>query len=1105
MNGYNLKFLINMKKEYIFLSTKIFLNLLVSALFTSKVLATDQEKVDNFVIVNNNNQDDKIEVQVEPTEANLKSNNLTPATPEIITTVSFSPKQNLNNTKINPNEYSTYQLPEEILDTSSSCEKNDFEDSLPILTTTKDNLGMKETLKSSILGCKYSSRDIYYDTSTQELNIEYSHNFYLHKSNHNTTLDKETLTAQVTNNQQQAQFTPVQPNVPVVPNELEIPSIPIREDQIETKPEDKPEATPILAPEQNKKVLRTLMRSLLDNSASRYPFFVNTSDKLIINPSTFQPSKFNVYSNFGFDLDQFQENNSFQEEKFNDPLFKSANISVYPDEEQFYWLLDGNRIVIETQGRHLNFSYQGNSYQQKFRQFARVSTAFWGVQTVFGLPNVLTDLVGDKDLNDLNITTAGAEIVLPPGANLNDNASFNLNITQSDGSLFQKFIPLDDIEKATTDEILGGGFLFGNLDATNAPTFLQGFPTVNLQPLLNNGVKLEVGSVIPRENLIAAGLTLGDFFTKEGYSFDAPITSLPGIKTLQVNQIDNNDILAVVSNPFLTKEQRDFHYLNSLMWYNFGQQSPEIVTSAIGDPTNKDWYRYTLSWSRNRTLLQYDSEEIRLNYLNVFSNPGLSLTTAQWQDTDLRQSTNASLGLILGTAFHDINPDSLNETINEAKEQYDNLKPLATLNTKATSQQRRQMNERLHNTLSYGNTNSNLGQVSGSYTFSGDITSDSSLLLQLRTGLYKRSVQFIQQKIEPWTDETPIVIDFVRPSDLGPIFFTGINVPTDLTDINAAKTIQVTFLRAETSDGNVLVDRSYVFNNNLDNLFTAVPILGGGKTYDVDFGRIQLSTSRQRDIDTSSYIGNLYLPAVEFVMSGSIDNFSYFLSTGMWFNLFPDSAPMIDTNLGNLNANATAEGSIGGILKFATKADFRNVFYNKNQQGERIIVNSPFFSLNYNTNSNRLNESNISIGNVFQYVEPDFNMIFYPVLSYAPKMLNTDLESTTLGDINTFLLFKFSHKNGFDFNTSYSFSNQTSYQFEATYDVMNKQGSDILAIGPYYSNYSTATKGFESQLTDPNYGMIVRYKSANSGLVINSRLGGSDYGVRGEMNLEFKF
>ena len=933
--------------------------------------------------------------------------------------------------------------------------------------------------------------EIYYNTSDQHSNINNINNFSLYKSNYSYSLGNEILTAQETNNQQQTQFTPIQPNLPVIPKE--IPSLPI--------PEDKPETKPTLAPEQNKQVLRILMRSLLDNSASRYPFFVNTSDKLIINPRNFQPSKFTFYSNFGFDLDKFAPSNAFQKEQFSDPLIKSANISIYPNDEQFYWVLDGNRVVIETKGNHLNFGYQGNSYQQKLRQFAQISTAFFGVQTVFAFPTTLTDSVGNNKLNDLNVTIAAAEIVLPPGVQLPDNASFNLNITGSDGSLFQKLIPLANAPKATTDQLLGGGALSGNLDARNAPKFFQGFPTVNLQPLLNNGVKLEAGSIIPRENLLAAGLTLGDFFTNQGYSFKAPITSLPGIKTLQVNQINNNDLFEVLSNPFLTKEQRDFHYLNSLSWSNLGQQSPEVTTSSILSPQNQAWYRYTLSRSHNRTLLQYDPEKIRLNYLNVFANPGLSVTTAQWQDTDLNQTTNASLGLILGGAFSIINPGNLNASINEAKEQFNTVKTLAPLKTKATSQQRRQMNERLNNTLSYGNTNSSLAQVSGSYTFSGNITSDSSLLLQLRTGIYQRNVQFIEQIIQPWTDETPVVIDSVSLDDLGPMFS---NIPK--TNANAPQTITYTFLQAKTSDGQVLFDKSFVFDNNFDSLFTAASIIGGGKIFDINFSRLQLSTSRKREIETSSYTGNLYLPAVEFVISGSIDNLSYSLSTGMWFNLFPNSAPMINQKLGNLSPNATAEGSLGGMLKFATKADFRNTFYDKNQQWESIIVNSPFLSLTYNTNPNRLNLSSLSVGNVFQFVKPDFNITFYPVLNCSPQILNPDVQSTSLGDISTFLLFNFSHKSGFNFNTSFSFGNQEpSYQIESTYDVFKDKELGTVTIGPYYSTYSTATKGFESQLKDPNYGMIFRYASANSGLVMNSRLGKSEDGFRGDMNLEFKF
>lgn len=1088
-------FLINMKKQDIFWSGGLLVTLLVSVLFSPKVLATEQEKTNDFFSVNTNNQDIQPEKHLESTEVGVQSKNLTSSDPEIINITPFSPQQKLNDTEISLNQYSAYQLPENILHTASSCEENRLEDSAPILVTTNNIPSVEEDLKRHTFGCEYSANKTYYNTPDQDLNINNTNSFHLYKPNYNTTLSVETLIAQETNNQQQAQLTPVEPNLPIVPKE--VPSLPIPDDKPETKPEEKP----ALAPEQNKQVLRILMRSLLENSASRYPFFVNTSDKLIINPRNFQPLKFTFYSNFGVDLDNFDPGNAFQKEQFSDPLIKSANISIYPDDEQFYWVLDGNRVVIETQGNHLNFGYQGNSYQQKLRQFAQVSTAFSGVQTVFAFPTTLTDSVGSNKLNDLNVTIATAEIVLPPGVQLPDNASFNLNITGSDGSLFQKLIPLANAPKATTDQLLGGGALSGNLDARNAPKFFQGFQTVNLQPLLNNGVKLEAGSIIPRENLLAAGLTLGDFFTNQGYSFKAPITSLPGIKTLQVNQINNNDLFEVLSNPFLTKEQRDFHYLNSLSWSNLGQQSPEVTTSSILAPQNQAWYRYTLSWSHNRTLLQYDPEKIRLNYLNVFANPGLSVTTAQWQDTDLNQTTNASLGLILGSAFSVINPGNLNASINEAKEQFNTVKTLATLKTKATSQQRRQMNERLNNTLSYGNTNSSLAQVSGSYTFSGNITSDSSLLLQLRTGIYQRSVQFIEQIIQPWTDETPVVIDSVSLDDLGPMFS---NIPK--TNANAPQTITYTFLQAKTSDGQVLFDKSFVLDNNFDSLFTAASIIGGGKIFDINFSRIQLSTSRKREIETSSYTGNLYLPAMEFVISGSIDNLSYSLSTGMWFNLFSDSVPMINQKLAKLNPNATGESSLGGMLKFATKADFRNTFYDKNQQWSTIIVNSPFLSLTYNNNPNRLNLSSLSIGNVFQFVKPDFNITFYPVLSCSPKILNPDVQSTSLDKISTFLLLNFSHRSGFNFNSSFSLGNQEpSYQIESTYDVFKDKELGTVTIGPYYSTYSTATKGFESQLKDPNYGMIFRYASANSGLVMNSRLGKSEDGFRGDMNLEFKF
>ncbi|MDB9304701.1 hypothetical protein PN488_09980 [Nodularia spumigena CS-591/12] len=1104
-----------MDTQPLFWFAGILLSLLASESLSAQALTTGEKKVDTLNSINIISQDNETKKQSELTKKAFKEKHITPFNPEIITFIGFSPKQTSFNAEINRSQDSAYKLREKLLNKNSSCQKHSQNNSPPIPVTKEDNTDTQQYIQPEFSDCEedsislrlsnYNNSQIFNESSKLKLNLKDSANLQVEKLDSEPSFSAQLLIAQETNNQSQIPLTPLQPNLPIVPDEL--PSLPIPEDTPEDKPvltpEDTPEDKPVLTPEENQKLLRTLIRSLLENSASRYPFLVNTSDTLIINPRNFRPLKFDFYSNFNFDLDKFEPSSRSQPEQFSDPLLKSANISFYPDDDQFYWVLDGNRVVISTEGKHFNLGYQGRSTQENSRQVAKVSTVFGGMQTVFGILNIFGDLVADKKLEDLNIISAAAEIVLPPGATLADNANFTINVTQQDGSLFKKFIPIDDTRKATTGTLLGGGSFFDNLDATNAPKFLQVFPTINLQPLLNNGVKLEIGTIIPPENLTAAGLTFGDFFTKEGFQFNSPISSLPGIKNLRINQTDNDDIVAILSNPFLTKEERDFHYLNSLQWYNFGQQSPEVTTSRTSD--NQDWKRYTFSWSHNRTLLEYDPENIKLSYLNVFSNPGLSITTAQLTNADFNQTINASLGLMMGSVFNSINPGNLNETIGEAKEKYNNLQPLATLNTKATSQQRRQMNERLNSTLNYGNSNSKLAQVSGSYTFAGNVTPESSLLLQMRTGIYQRSVQFIQQDIQDWTPETPVVIDFARPSDLGPIFFTGVNIPTNATQINAPQTIEVSFLRAETSDGEVLIDQSYVFDNNLASLFTAVPILGAGKTYDIDFGRIKLSKFRQRDISTSSYVGHLYLPSIEFVMTGSVNNLSYALSTGMWFNLSPDSAPLVNNNLGNLNANATTESFMGGMLKFSAKADFNNIFYDDNKRWNTIISNAPFVSLDYNTNPNRLNLSNISIGNVFQFVKPDFNVVFYPILTYYPKLLNSGVNSNSVGDISAFFLLSFSHKVGLNFNSSVSLGNQAFYKVETTYDVIRNKNFGTLKVGPYYSNHSSATRGFESQFEDPNYGLVFGYESANSGLLLNSRLGNSEYGLRGELNLEFKF
>ncbi|MEY3256906.1 MAG: hypothetical protein RLZZ29_2041, partial [Cyanobacteriota bacterium] len=88
-----------MKKQDIVLSDGLLLTFLVSVLFPSKVLATEQEKTNDFFNVNTNDQDIQPEKHLESTEVSVQSQNLTPSTPDVITTTPFSPKQKLNDTE----------------------------------------------------------------------------------------------------------------------------------------------------------------------------------------------------------------------------------------------------------------------------------------------------------------------------------------------------------------------------------------------------------------------------------------------------------------------------------------------------------------------------------------------------------------------------------------------------------------------------------------------------------------------------------------------------------------------------------------------------------------------------------------------------------------------------------------------------------------------------------------------------------------------------------------------------------------------------------------------------------------------------------------------
>lgn len=109
----------------------------------------------------------------------------------------------------------------------------------------------------------------------------------------------------------------------------------------ETPPEATPETEPSPAtPQQIIEEIDWRQNSLesLNSTSQRYPFIVNPTDNLTFEPQLFRPFRDEEYSTL--DL-RFAEDN---------PVLNKFTFAHFPKGDQFYWLLPGNRVVIETQG-----------------------------------------------------------------------------------------------------------------------------------------------------------------------------------------------------------------------------------------------------------------------------------------------------------------------------------------------------------------------------------------------------------------------------------------------------------------------------------------------------------------------------------------------------------------------------------------------------------------------------------------------------------------------------------------------------------------------------------------------------------------------------------
>lgn len=866
-----------------------------------------------------------------------------------------------------------------------------------------------------------------------------------------------------------------------------------------TKPTESQEKTPTGNDKESEiEVREKLIQFLLNNASLKYPYLVNSTDEIIIKLSQYQPQDFNFYSDLEmrFDGNIIRTNEAI-------PIVSYWNFSKFND--GFYWILEGNRMVIETTGIHGGFRYQGFSSQTNYRQLAKAGTTFWGVQTAWAFPPIIGNLTGIAERESpqqTSITLLALEVINPAEAKIDKyEVTFTGIIPGSDIA-----ISLDDISKAETYSLSGGGEYFENLDANNAPVFLQGFKTVNLKPLLDDGVRFRQGEIVPEENLNKAGLKWGDFFTGEGFSFTPdtdPLTQkkFPRLQLLKLGDDVNNDLVTILSNPFITERERELAYLNSLDWINFGPQNIQVENFDTVTEEN-DWYRFLVSYSHNQSLLYYHPEKIELNYTNIFANPGLSLTLTGFNEIDSQQTINSSIGSLLGLLFEFINPNNLDESLEEAKKINEELKPISSLETKADSNQRRAMNTRLNLTLSNTSTVTNLHQVSGSWTFNSKITPEDSFLMQIRSGLYQRSIQFYSQNYTEWSKESPTIFYIVREIDLFPITYSAVNIPISKTNIAPPENVfQTVALVTSTPDKTII--------RNLNTItpipFTAVPFPNPLHPAEIEFGLFELARFRQRFVQENTYLGRIYLPAIEFLITGTKDNINYGFSSTVWYNPTPNSAPKVQDNMTNIQG-ILAEDSLG--IDFNLYADFvlRN-FYNfdENKRPRLSIIQVPSIYLSWNSSANRLNTSSATLGYLFILRTPDFGITLSTNLIYTPQGINALVTQTNQGEFGVFINGSFFLNNSLNTRFSLEFGNELFTELIATYPIVKNNTFGDLSLGAYYRNYTSLTRGLGTRIPDSAYGGVIDYTHPHTNFNINTQLGVNERGFDAKLRMGIKF
>lgn len=855
----------------------------------------------------------------------------------------------------------------------------------------------------------------------------------------------------------------------ITPSKIPGDSSPIPEIEKPTSPPLHPDK---LVP--TKKIVEAAVLNAIKNSSNRYPWFVKPTGDLTISPGSFDPLRYENYTNLDA---RFGDNQ---------PIIKQFNFAHFPGEKQFYWILPGNRIVLETQGWQGGISYQGRETTTEIKQRIKLTQSFWGMQAVWIAPQAFKELTGEVNLSNFSVRSIAGEINNPEGVPappvvINNQANSN----RSDAASLISKPPR--LGTGSTHSPNGGTSLFQFLDAENAPLILQGFPTVNLQALLD-GEGLFYGATIPQRSLTEAGISWGNPLTGEAAQFKPKITSIPGLKIGQLGKFDNTNLLNILVNSDLSGAERDSYYLNSLFWVSLGQRAPSILQTRTSTESN-NWHRFYVSRPHNRTLLHYDAIQYKATYSNVFANPGASFSFSLNQgEVNGLQTINTTLSLLMGGIFELINPPDLEQGLQEGRSRFKKQELFASLDTKLTADQRRQINQRLNRTLYFANRTSGLEQLSGTVTFPSPITPEHSSVVQIRTGNYQRLVRFYDINRVFVNGDTFISKLRLSNDKFGPLTFIGNPIPLNETSVRSSNQPSNRSAAAQiildSPDGRQFVENISSSENAGVSDFTVAPI--GIRSSDLAFDRIELSQVGRGTTRIDSFDGYLFLPTVEALWAGSSGKWNYTVNSGVWFNLRPEAAfNVISNGLGD------SESALGLYLNALINRIDSHVQKDKDGVPKAVINRIPSVRLFWNSDANSSNPAYVNFSYSYSRETKALSYSVTPGFYIA----SDDDGLTPLG----FVQGQLELPSGLEVNTSLELGNHFFVSLEGIQRL-----NSAWSVGAYTQNFQ-ANESLTSRISGASYGLLVKHDLRDRAAFWLSRIGmsGDRFEVRFEGGMRF--